>query len=202
MAGAFSAHSADLPPPQIPAVPPPTAPAMVPPVPYVVGNQFEARFGLFGAGIGSVEQGTFDINASILTPRLNLGWPGYWANILPRFRLGGALNLEGRTSFVYADAVFTLPVTRWLFFEPFIGGAVHDGSLTETPTMSGLGCHELFHAGASLGVPITEHWNVTATFEHLSNGKTLFGIDCGTNQTATGSNQGLNNYGVSLGYAF
>jgi hypothetical protein len=43
---------------------------------------------------------------------------------------------------------------------------------------------------------------VLGSFEHLSNGKSLFGLDCGTNQSATGSNQGLNNYGLSVGYAF
>jgi len=66
----------------------------------------------------------------------------------------------------------------------------------------GLGCPLLFHAGVSVGVPITEHWSVLGSFEHLSNGKSLFGLDCGTNQSATGSNQGLNNYGLSVGYAF
>jgi hypothetical protein len=67
-------------------------------------------------------------------------------------------------------------------------------------SLVGLGCPLLFHAGASFGVPITEHWRVLGTFEHLSNGKPL-GVDCGTNQRP-GGNQGLNNYGVSVGYAF
>jgi hypothetical protein len=93
-----------------------------------------------------------------------------------------------------------LPITKWLFFEPFLGGATHDGTLAPTPTLVGLGCPLLFHAGASFGVPITEHWRVLGTFEHLSNGKPL-GVDCGTNQRP-GGNQGLNNYGVSVGYAF
>jgi len=42
---------------------------------------------------------------------------------------------------------------------------------------------------------------VLATFEHLSNGRGIFGINCGTNQGG-GGNQGLNNYGISVGYAF
>jgi hypothetical protein len=29
-----------------------------------------------------------------------------------------------------------------------------------------------------------------------------FGVNCGTNQAANGTNQGLNNYGVRIGYAF
>jgi len=168
------------------------------------GDHLEARFGAFDHGVGSAERNTVDINGSIVTPRLNVGAPGYWAYLLPRFQLGGAVNLAGRISFAYADITLTLPITHWLFFEPFIGGAIHDGSLHGTPTLSALGCPELFHAGASFGVPITEHWSVLGTFEHLSNGKAIFGVDCGTNQgnQGRGYNQGLNNYGVSVGYAF
>jgi len=186
----------------------PTAAPTQPPAPALPivefaepGNQFEGRFGVFAAGIGSVEQGTFDLNGSLLTPRLNLGVPGYAAYALPRLQLGGAVNLEHRTSFAYADVVLTLPFAGSLFFEPFLGGAIHNGSLTPTPTLSALGCPLLFHTGFSFGMEITEHWTARATFEHLSNGKEL-GVNCGTNQAANGSNQGLNNYGVSIGYAF
>jgi lipid A 3-O-deacylase len=164
------------------------------------GNQFEARFGAFAAGVGSAEQGTFDLNASLLTPRLNPGLQGYAAYLLPRLQFGGALNLAGRTSFAYADIALTLPIVKKLFFEPFLGGAIHNGSLTPTPTLSGLGCPVLIHAGFTFGIAVTEHWTALATFEHLSNGKGL-GVDCGTNQ-ALGTNQGLNNYGLSVGYAF
>jgi lipid A 3-O-deacylase len=115
--------------------------------------------------------------------------------------LGGAINLEGRTSFAYTGIALTLPITRILFFEAFLAGAIHNGSLTPTPNLSALGCPLLFHAGVSFGFAVTEHWNALATFEHLSNGKT-FGVNCGTNQAPSGSNQGLNNYGVSVGYAF
>jgi lipid A 3-O-deacylase len=164
------------------------------------GNQFEARFGAFAAGVGSAEQDTFDLNASLLTPRLNPGLQGYAAYLLPRLQFGGALNLAGRTSFAHADIALTLPIVKKLFFEPFLGGAIHNGSLTPTPTLSGLGCPVLIHAGFTFGIAVTEHWTALATFEHLSNGKGL-GVDCGTNQ-ALGTNQGLNNYGLSVGYAF
>jgi hypothetical protein len=199
VAAALPGMSADLPPLAGAAIP---AGSLDQPAPMLgPGDRFEARFGPFYHGVGSSEKNTFDLNGSILTPRLNLGVPGYWAFFLPRFQLGGAVNLEGRTSFAYADVAFTLPITHWLFFEPFIGGAVHDGSLTPTPTQAGLGCPLLFHAGVSLGVPITEHWSVLGTFEHLSNGRGIFGVNCGTNEVP-GGNQGLNNYGLSIGYAF
>jgi hypothetical protein len=201
LAAERAAKSADMPPPTSAA----TASAMPPGLAvssYAPGSQFEARLGVFAAGIGSAEQGTLDLNGSFLTPRLDVGASGYSAYLLPRLQIGGAVNLSGRTSFAYVDAAFTLPITPWLFFEPFVGGAIHNGSLTATPLLSGLGCPLLFHAGVSFGVPITERWSVLGSFEHLSNGKGIFGTDCGTNQSPRGSNQGLNNYGLSVGYAF
>ena len=141
-----------------------------------------------------------------MTPRLNFfGATGYWANLIPRLQLGGNWNLAGRTSFAYLDILYTVPVMDWLFVEPFFGGAIHNGSLVGAPTLSDLGCRELFHVGGSVGVRINQHWNVSGTFEHLSNGKAVFGTNCGTNQTGVGTgggNQGLNNYGLRLGYAF
>jgi lipid A 3-O-deacylase len=192
------ANGADLPPPAVP-----TVSTVVPPSdPWVVGNQFEARFGAFYYREGAVNPNSADLGASFLTPRLNVGLPGYWANFLPRLQVGASLNLTGKTSFAYVDGVLTLPITPWLFFEPFLGGAIHDGSLRPTTTENGLGCRELFHAGVSVGVSLSEHWNVLSTFEHLSNGKTVFSVDCGTNQAASGSNQGLNLVGVRVGYLF
>jgi lipid A 3-O-deacylase len=166
-----------------------------------VGRSFEGRFGAFYHGFGSAEHDTYDLNGSILSPRLNVGLPGYWAYFMPQFQIGGAVNLDHRTSFAYAGIAMTLPLTRWLLFEPFLGGAVDNGSLTPTATLSGLGCPVLFHAGTSVGIPIDEHWQVLATFEHLSNGRGIFGVNCGTNELP-GGNQGLNNVGVSVGYAF
>lgn len=162
-------------------------------------DRFEARFGAFA----HFERGTsVDISGALVTPRLLPSTPGYLGYLVPRVQIGGSLNTAGRTSFGYADLLWTLPVYGPLFFEPFVGPAVHNGSLTPTQTLSGLGCPVLFHAGASIGYRVGQNWSVIATFEHLSNGKTLFGVDCGTNQGGRGTNQGLNNYGVRLGYAF
>lgn len=210
-AGMAPANSADLPSPDVttPAAPPPVAvqlPAAVPVVAYDLSEQFEARLGAFYHGVGSREEGTFDASGSIVTPRLNFfGVTGFWAQAIPRLQLGGNLNTAGRTSFAYLDILYTIPITKWLFFEPSFGGAIHSGGVLGSPTTSDLGCHELFHETASLGVAINRHWQVLGTFEHLSNGKAL-GFDCGTNQPGISifgsGNQGLNNYGFRLGYAF
>ena len=194
LALASAAISADLPPAT-------NAPAVVPAPAYVApGGQFEARFGAYYGGGGN-EGGTQDVSATVLSPRLNFGVPGHWAYLLPRFEIGGNLNLEGRTSFAYADAVLTLPLPGRAFLEPYLGAAVHNGSLVPTPTLAGLGCPVLFHTGVSVGGYITQHWTLLETFEHLTNGNEL-GVDCGTNQRGESRNQGLNFYGLRIGYAF
>jgi lipid A 3-O-deacylase len=165
-------------------------------------NFFEVRFGVFAHGVGSAEQGTVDLNGSIVTPRILPGVTGVFSVLVPRVHFGGAVNLSDRTSFAYTGLLWTIPVwDRW-FAEAYVGPAVHNGSLAATATLAGLGCPVLFHAGASVGYRFSERWSVMGTFEHLSNGKTLFSVNCGTNLAPVGSNQGLNNYGVRVGYSF
>ena len=84
---------------------------------------------------------------------------------------------------------------------PYVGGGigfthhtVKDSSKLDYDTNN-------FSYGIYGGYRFNEHWSVQGTFEHLSNGRGIFGIDCGTNQIP-GGNQGLNNYGVRVGYAF
>ena len=114
MAAERAAKSADMPPPTL-ATGASDIPRALPVPGDAPGSQFEARLGVFAAGVGSVEQGTADLNGSFLTPRLNVGAPGYLAYFLPRFQLGGAVNLSGRTSFAYFDGALTLPITQRLF---------------------------------------------------------------------------------------
>jgi lipid A 3-O-deacylase len=164
-------------------------------------DSFEVRFGVFSHGVGSVERGTFDLNAEVVSPRLSFGASGPWAVLIPRLHVGGSINLDDRTNFGYAGLLWTVPLLDRLFAEGFVGAAVHDGSRTPTARLSGLGCDTVFHAGASLGYRLSPRWSVIATFEHLSNGRTIFGIRCGNN-LAAGGNQGLNNYGLRVGYSF
>ena len=163
-------------------------------------SRFEARFGVFAHGVGSVEQGTVALNGELVTPRV-VNVSGPWAFLVPRFGLGGYVNLSGRTNVAYAAAVWTIPIFNRFFAEAFVGPAIHDGSFGPTATHAGLGCPVLFHAGASLGYRITNNFSVMGTFGHLSNGRELFGINCGTNQQP-GGNQGLNQWGIRAGYTF
>ena len=140
--------------------------------------------------------GTVDLTADVLTPRLWRGPLVWWDFLIPRLRFGGAVNLDRRTSFVYADALFSVPLwDRW-FVEAFVGPSVHNGKrVGDFVKFASLGCNPLFHAGGSVGFVPLPRWSIVATFEHLSNGNSLFGINCD-------KNQGLNNYGVKIGYSF
>jgi lipid A 3-O-deacylase len=102
---------------------------------------------------------------------------------------GGSLSLSGKTSALYAGALWRFPVIVRVFVEGFFGDAVHNGSLDDSRGTNALGCNPLFHVGGSVGYQLTDCWSVIGTFDHLSNGKTVFGTDCARNV-------GVNNYGL------
>jgi opacity protein-like surface antigen len=170
------------------------------PAPIDAANRIEARFGVFAHGVGTAEEGTVALNGELVSPRI-FTVSGPWAFLVPRFNIGGYVNLGGRTNIAYAGIMWTIPVFDRFFVEAFTGPAVHDGSLGPAPGRSGLGCPVLFNSGANIGYRFTENFSVMATFSHLSNGRGVFGVDCGTNQ-GPGRNQGLNQYGVRAGYTF
>ena len=168
------------------------------------GYRWTVRAGVFWHGVGSQEGSTYDVNAELLSPRLAPGIDQSWKYFIPRLHLGGSANLSGRTSFAYTGLVWNFPVFTKAFVEGFIGPAIHNGSLPGTATMAGLGCPYLFHLGVSSGYHFTEKLSAVFTFEHLSNGKQLLGTSCGTNAVTpfSNGNQGLNNYGLRIGYSF
>jgi lipid A 3-O-deacylase len=159
-------------------------------------SQYEFRLGAFAHGVGFLgpgfEQGSVDLNAEFLLPRLPLWQDSFWSFLSPRPQIGGMLNLDGKTSYAFAGVVWTLDLTPNWFFEPMFGGAIHDGELT-APRGSGrlsLGCSPLFHTGASIGYHLSGNWDVMLTWDHISNAGLC------------GSNPGINDFGVKIGYLF
>jgi lipid A 3-O-deacylase len=159
-------------------------------------TRWEVRFGGFAHGVGSVEKGTFDVNGEIVLPQFFGKDPiGWWSWLLPRLHAGVNANSGGRTSVVYAGLLWTFPITDRLFTELFFDGARHNGSLTGDATRNALGCDWQFHVGGSIGYRFSSQWSAMFTFDHLSNGSGIGLSNCGRNQ-------GLNNYGVRIGYTF
>jgi hypothetical protein len=121
---------------------------------------------------------------------------------VPRPHVGVLANLEGRTSSFYAGALWSFPLPFRTFFELFVDGSIHNGVQNNPlPGHAGLGCPALFHVGGSLGYAITDHWTAMVTFDHLSNGHYIFGINCAGNTGPT-PNPGVNDWGAKIGYAF
>jgi hypothetical protein len=165
-------------------------------------QNFQLRFGAFAHGVGGVEQGTYDLNPEVVSPQLPFGQGQWWSVLIPRAHLGGLINLEGRTSAVYAGALWTIPLPHRFFTELFLDGEKNDGYLDDPPPgRSGLGCRYLFHAGGSVGYKLSAHWSAMFTFDHQSNGHGIFETEC-DGLGADTHNPGINDYGLRVGYTF
>lgn len=174
----------------------PALPPADPPPVSSVGFFEEVRLGGLAHGFGNPERGTWDVNAEVLSRRFDLvpTTDPFWKALAPRLHLGASINTGGRTSQGYVGLTWIYDVTRRLFVEGSVGGAVNDGRTGYegvTPfNRAKLGCHVLFRESASVGYRLTESWSVMATLDHVSNG------------TLCGLNRGLNTVGLRLGYRF
>jgi hypothetical protein len=164
-------------------------------------ERFEIRAGGFMHGAGSFEQGTHAINIEMIAPVFQLDDAAPRLRpFVPRMHVGGMFNVNGKTNYLYAGALWTFDLPANFFIEGFLGGSAHDGSLEDNaniggmPTRAALGCRLLFHTGASAGYRIAKRWNVTFTVDHISNGGDVFNLCT--------RNQGLTQLGVRVGYAF
>ena len=130
------ASATDLPPP-----PPPSSNSSVifSPSTLYHPERFELRGGFFAHAIASPEAGSVDANLELVAPKDLLIWlPEY---LTPRFHVGGIANFNGKTSYVYAGALWTFNITRSWFVEGFFGGLVHNGNLDDNASdMNPLDC--------------------------------------------------------------
>lgn len=186
--GVGGAVAADLP-SAAPSSPSNSAVIFGPPALYHP-ERFELRGGVFAHAIASPESGSADGNIEIVAPRF-FHIPGLPDYFTPRLHAGAMVNFAGRTSYVYAGALWTYNITPRWFVEGFFGGLIHNGHLDDvSDTMNGLGCRWAFHDGASIGYRLNDRWSVMGTFDHLSNG------------TLCAYNKGINDYGLRAAYSF
>lgn len=170
-----------------------------PPVPVFteVGpnlTRWEIRGGVLGSTWGP-ESGELYLNGEIIAPKF-YRLQGWYDFLIPRLRVGAMGNLAGGTSYVDGGVMWTVDYQRY-FVDFFLGGAVHDGQINghySDPTRNKLGCRALYHVGWNVGYQIDVHWNVEATFDHVSDGAGTLS-DCR-------ENQGVTAVGLRLGYAF
>jgi lipid A 3-O-deacylase len=153
----------------------------------------EFRFGLAAQDPWGSEGGSGNLTGEALLAKPFTTADLFTSYFIPRPHLGGSLNFDAKTSFVYAGLTWSIDVTPRIFIEGSFGGATHDG---RTNPFSGsyeqavLGCQHLFRESGSIGVRLSANWSMMATIEHLTDGGTC---------SAGG---GLTNIGARLGYAF
>ncbi len=122
----------------------------------------------------------------------------------PRPYLVASLNTQGNTNFGAAGLHWNWDFAEGWSLEPGVGYAVHDGEV-DFPYPQGdprndaiseetvfLGSRDLFRTSLSLNRDLAGPWGVQVTYEHLSHGQIL----------GSGRNQGLDNIGVRVSYAF
>ncbi len=140
------------------------------------------------------ERGTSNLNGELVLPKF---WhaSGRFDELLPRLHFGVTGNLESRTSYVYAGALWTLNYGVRKFAELSLGGLVHDGQLTGSdPRLARLGCRELYEVGFNLGYRMSPRISLMLSFDHGSNGKQYL--------SGCRFNEGLDVLGVRFGYRF
>lgn len=128
-----------------------------------------------------------DINGEVLFTS-----PEFLASLwAPRPHLGATVNMSGKTSHAYGGLTWEYDLPADFFVDGNLGLAIHNGYLdTDKGTRKSLGSRVLFRLGAALGYNLTEKWNVSLQFEHISNAY------------LADPNEGMDNFGVRLGYRF
>jgi lipid A 3-O-deacylase len=96
-------------------------------------------------------------------------------------QIGSTINTEGNTSELYAGFTWDTFLTRRLFIEGSLGGAVHDGDDAY------FGCRANFRESGSVGFMLSERWDVLAIVDHMSNANLC------------DPNRGLTNIGIRFG---
>lgn len=166
----------------------------------------EVRFGVMAHNVcildcnNADKEGGPNINGEIVFSSpdfLNLIWS-------PRPYVMGSVNTAGDTNFGGAGLHWNWDFAEGWSLEPGVGYVLHDGEL-DFPFPQGdprndpisesqvfLGSRDLFRTSLSLNKDLAGPWGMQVMYEHLSHGQIL----------GNGRNQGLDNIGVRVSYAF
>jgi lipid A 3-O-deacylase len=161
-----------------------------PPPPSFVS---EVRIGGSMHDTWGTERGSANIAGEVVLQRPFRPADLFTSYFVPRPHVGGALNLNGKTSVAYTGLTWTFDVGPRVFIEGSIGGALHSGNTNDSgppPGRAALGCSPLFREAGSVGVRLAANWTLMATVEHMSN------------NGLCSQDRGLTNLGARLGYLF
>lgn len=157
---------------------------------------WEARIGGGLASVGGRENGLFNLGAEVLSPRILPLQDRIASAFIPRFNIGTSLNLNG-TRYAYAGATWTFDISRDVFVEASLAGALNDGKTGGVIPENRLsvGCNAGTREAAALGFRLSRSWSLVTTLEHFST------AGC-SGQPGTASPRGPANIGAKIGYTF
>ncbi len=170
-------------------------------------SKHEFRLGVLAHDVALVTSGSGGVeDGPNLAIEGLLASPGFFKWIgSPRPYANFSWNLGGDTNFGGVGLAWQTPAWRNRVFGEFgLGVNWHDGvvdlpeqrddpvrlRLNDTRVL--LGSREVFRTTLAAGYRVTDDWDVTIVYEHLSHGQIL----------GTDRNQGLDNIGVRLGRRF
>lgn len=128
-----------------------------------------------------------DINGEVLFVS-----PEIFENIWePRPHVGATINTSGNTSHVYTGLTWEFDIPADFFIDANLGLSLHNGYLdTDKGNRKSLGSSVLLRVGGAVGYNLTEKWNISLQYEHMSNAY------------LADPNEGMDNLGLRLGYRF
>lgn len=170
------------------------------------------------ADVASVHVGVLDHNICItncknsnkedgpnVEVQVNFDSPGFlsWA-FSPEPYLVASINTAGDTSFAGFGLEWSWKFAEGWALEPGVGYVIHDGE-TDNPYANGtpeasafaedhllLGSEDLFRTSLGLTKQLAGPWEAQLFYSHLSHGQII----------GNGRNQGVDQFGVRIGYSF
>lgn len=157
--------------------------------PAIAGEGPTMRFGVGYQDYTSPEKGV-NLRGELVLPKpeaLKAALPDL---AVPAPLVGLSAQLGHGTSFLYAGALWTLPLTQSLFLEASLAVAANNGVSEPGQGRAALGCHAGFREEAGIGWRVDPAWSVIAMVEHYSNANLC------------NHNRGMTNFSVMLGRTF
>ena len=109
----------------------------------------------------------------------------------PRPSVGLSINNNSNTSQLYTGLNWDVNFLERLFLSVGLGGSIHNGELQSAdPDRQRLGSRALFRAALAAGFNINANLNVSAMFDHVSNGRLAY------------PNNGLEKFGIQFGFFY
>lgn len=157
--------------------------------PAWAGDGETVRFGLSWQDVQSPEAG-LNLHGELVLPKPNLFTAHLPEGLAPAPFAGLSAHLGHGTSFLYAGALWTVPLTDRLFIEASLAVAANNGRSEPRQGAAAMGCRGGFREEAGLGWRFDDAWSALVMVEHYSNANLC------------NHNRGLTNLGVMIGRTF